>query len=112
MLPQSQWNRVGLILIKMRLKKDSEWVVVVVVVLVGSNRGGWLQRDPAAAKQADEGNLVHREMFERPVELQTTSVMKRGRKMKGRWSTGEAGGSYSSCLANGGPCHCVPAMKN
>lgn len=70
----------------MRLKKDSDWVGEVLVgLLVGSNRGGWLQRDPAVAEQADGGGLVLRETFERAAELQTTSVMKRGRKMKGRW---------------------------
>lgn len=64
----------------MRLKKDSD---LVVVVQVGSNRGGWLQRDPAVAEQADGGGLTHMETFKRPRELQTTSAMKRGRKMKG-----------------------------
>lgn len=74
------------ILIEMRLKKDSDGAVVVVGLLGGSNRGGWLQKDPAAAEQADGGCLVHRETFEWLAELQTTSVMKRGRKMKRRWS--------------------------
>lgn len=56
---------------------------MAVGALVGSNRGGWLQRDPIAAEQADGGGLAQRETFERSAELQTTSVMKRGRKTKG-----------------------------
>lgn len=73
---------------------------MVVGALVGSDRGGGLQRDPTAAEQADGGGLAQRETFERPAELQTTSVMKRGRKTNGG---GEAGGSCSSCFAYGRP---------
>lgn len=75
----------GLILIEMRLKKDSNWMVAG--VLVGSISGGRLQREPAAAQQADGDVLVHGETFQLSSELQTTSVMKRERKMKGRRST-------------------------
>lgn len=99
----------------MRLKKDSNrGEVVVVVAVVGSNRGGWLQRDPIAAEQADGGGLAQRETFERPAELQTTSVMKRGRKTKGggrRRRVSRRKLQLLFCI-RGPPRHCLPALKN
>lgn len=114
--PQSRWNGGGLIPIEMRLKKDSnqgEVVVVgaLVVALVGSDRGGGLQRDPTAAEQADGGGLAQRETFERPAELQTTSVMKRGRKTKGAAGVSRRKLQLLFCI-RAPPRHCLPALKN
>lgn len=53
--------------------------------LVGCNTGAWLQRDPSVAEQANRGGLGLRKMIEPSDEggkLQTTSRMKRKRKMR------------------------------